>query len=115
MNSNRILKAILLLNLFLITSCASTKLVAPDLEVIYTKKNRNVGGVVVYNPHGLSALVNSRKSHAMTRMRTACLPAAYEVIKEEIKKVAEANAKYKGNPELFAGRTVKFLEFECVQ
>jgi hypothetical protein len=112
MNCKNIVKILLLLNLI---SCASTKLVAPDLEVIYTQRNRNVGGVVVYNPHGLSTLVNARKSHAMTRMRTVCLPAAYEVTKEDMRRVSDENKKYKGNPELFAGRMVKFLEYKCIR
>jgi hypothetical protein len=63
----------------------------------------------------MSTLVNSRKSKAMTRMRSVCLPSAYEIVKEEMKKISEANQKYKGNPELFAGRTVKFLEYKCIQ
>jgi|SaaInlStandDraft_2_1057019.scaffolds.fasta_scaffold152191_1 hypothetical protein len=115
MITNRIFKILTILNLFVVGSCASSKLVAPDLELIYTKKNKNVGGVVVYNPHGLSNVVNSRKSHALTRMRTACLPSAYEVIKEQIKKIAEVNTKYKGDLELFAGRTAKFLEYRCIR
>lgn len=109
------MKKIFILLPFLLASCASTKLVAPDLEVIYTRKNKNVGGVVVYNPHGLKMLVNSRKSKAMTRMRNVCLPAPYEITKEEIKSVAEADRQYKGNPELLAGRTAKFIEFQCIR
>ncbi len=106
---------LLILSALLISSCASTKLIAPDLEVIYTKNKKNTGGIVVYNPHGISLLVNSRKSAAMARMRKACSPAPYEIIKEELKKVSELNQKYKGAPELIAGRTVKRLEYKCIQ
>ncbi|MBT7609979.1 MAG: hypothetical protein HN576_09495 [Bacteriovoracaceae bacterium] len=107
-------KFIFFIFLLKLVSCASTKLIAPDLEVIYTNKNKNVGGIVVYNPHGLSTLANARKSEAMTRMRTVCLPAAYEVTKEKMRRVSNVNKKYKGNPELFTGRMVKFLEYSCI-
>lgn len=103
-----------LLLLFLFVSCASTKFVAPDLEVIYTKDGKPIGGVVVYNHNGLEQLVTQRRGKALKRMREACAPGVYRIVKETVQKPSERDSKYEGNMEVFAGRKVKFIDYECV-
>ncbi|MCO4795194.1 MAG: hypothetical protein KC493_15865 [Bacteriovoracaceae bacterium] len=100
--------------LFFIVSCASTKFVAPDLEVIHTRDGKSIGGVVVYNHNGIKQLVVQRKGQAIKRMRHACSPGAYRIVKETIQKPSDRDPKYKGNMEIFSGRKVKFIDYECV-
>ena len=108
------LKVFLPLAFILITSCATTKFIAPKLEEIHTKKGKNVGGIVVYNPHGIQRLVQARRNSAISRMREVCDPGVFKIVKEKTAKPGERNPKYKGNVEIFAGRNVRFVNYKCV-
>jgi len=107
----------LLISLLFLTSCASTtKGVAPDLELINTKKGKSVSGVVVYNPHGLNQLVSMRRNKAVSRIRKVCHPYPYRITKEETARPASRSEKYKNtNVHLLTGRTVRFVDFDCVR
>ena len=86
---------------------------APELEVIHTKDGKNVGGVVVYNPHGIEQLVRARRNSAISRIREVCDPGTFKITKEETAKPGDRNPKYQGNAEIFAGRSVRFLDYKC--
>jgi hypothetical protein len=105
------------LSLVFLTSCSSiTRGVAPDLEVIYTKKGKNHAGVVVYNPHGLKQLVSMRRNKAITRVRKVCHPYPYRITQEETVKPSVRSSKYENtNIQLVTGRTVRFIDFNCVK
>jgi hypothetical protein len=106
-----------LLSLSLLAGCGShsaTDIVAPKLEVIVTKDNKNIGGTVVYNPHGLEQLVNARRNSAMMRMREICGNGHYKITQEETAKPEERDATYEGNPSLLTGSSVRFVDFDCV-
>ena len=114
MENTRMKKISLLLILGLFSSCSSTtKLAAPELEVVETKDGRVVGGVVVYNPHGLKQLVDARRNQAFKRMREVCQPLTFRITNEENAKPEEKNKKYSGNITAITGNTVRFVEYRC--
>lgn len=100
--------------LFTLSSCSTTSLVAPDLEKIRQKDGKNTGGVVVYNPHGLKQLVEARRNQAFKRMRAVCDPKTFEITNEENDLPEKRNPKYKDNITSLTGKTVRFIEFNCV-
>lgn len=97
-------------------SCASpnVKVLAPELEKIYTKKGENIGGIVVYNPHGPERLENARRNQAKSRMREICGEKSFSITKEENARPAERVEKYRNQPELLGGRTIRFIDFKCI-
>lgn len=100
--------------LFLLSSCATTKLAAPDLEVVESKDGKVVGGTVVYNSLGLEQIVDQRRNQAFKRMRDLCEPRGYKITKEETNTPASRNAKYgEGNSKLITGSKVRFVDFKC--
>lgn len=109
--SKKILSA--LLATLLLSSCSTTKLAAPDLEVIETEDGRVVGGTTVYNPHGIKQLIDARRNQAFKRMREVCQPLTFRIVKEENAKPSARNKKYSGNITTVTGNTVRFLDYRC--
>lgn len=105
---------ILSLLVFTLSSCSTTSLVAPDLEKVHQEDGTNTGGVVVYNPHGLKQLVEARRNQAFKRMRAVCDPNTFEITNEENDRPEKRNPKYKDNITSLTGKTVRFVEFNCV-
>lgn len=108
-------KTLILSILFLFASCSTTSFVAPELEKVYQDDGQNSGGVVVYNPHGLKQLVEARRNQAFKRMRAVCKPLTFEIINEENDQPENRNPKYKENVSSLTGKTVRFVEYECVE
>lgn len=108
-------KTLLLSTLLLLFSCSTTSLVAPDLEEVYRDDGKNTGGVVVYNPHGLKQLVDARRNQAFKRMRAVCKPLTFEITNEENDRPENRNPKYKDNITNLTGKTIRFVEFDCVE
>lgn len=99
----------------LISGCASTtKGIAPELEVILTKKGKNVGGTVVYNPYGIDQLTKMRRNKAVSRMRAVCHPTPFKIVKEETLAPEDRKEKYGGNMKVLIGSKVRFIDFECI-
>ncbi|ATH08677.1 hypothetical protein BIY24_12180 [Halobacteriovorax marinus] len=96
------------------SGCGSvTKGIAPELEIILTKKGRNVGGTVVYNPYGIEHLTKMRRNKAIARMRSVCHPAPYKIVNEETLAPEERKEKYSGNMKVLMGKKIRFIDFEC--
>ena len=110
------MKLLLLISLSaIISSCGSNaRNIAPDLEFILTKKGKNVGGTVIYNPYGIEQLVRMRRNKAVSRMRSTCHPQPYKIIKEETAAPESRNEKYAGNMKAIMGSKVRFIDYECV-
>jgi len=108
-------KCLLFSLLFILFSCSTTSLVAPDLEKVYQEDGQNSGGVVVYNPHGLKQLVEARRNQAFKKMRSVCRPQTFEILNEENDKPQNRNEKYKDNITNLTGNTVRFVEYKCVE
>ncbi len=110
-------KISIIASLLVLASCAATtRGVAPDLEITNTKKGKAIGGIVVYNPHGLKQLVSMRRNKAISRIRTACHPYPFRIKNEETAKPSAYSDKYKGtNVHLLTGRTIRFVNFNCVK
>lgn len=105
----------LLLFTAIFTGCASTtKGIAPELEVILTKKGKNIGGTVVYNPYGIEQLTKMRRNKAISRIRAVCHPTPFKIINEETLAPEERKEKYAGNMKLLIGTKVRFIDFECI-
>lgn len=98
---------------FFLSSCSTTKLAAPDLEVIETEDGRIVGGTTVYNPHGIKQLIDARRNQAFKRMREVCQPLTFRITKEENAKPSDRNKKYSGNITTVTGNTVRFIDYRC--
>ncbi|OUR96490.1 hypothetical protein A9Q84_09070 [Halobacteriovorax marinus] len=99
----------------IISGCGSmTKGIAPELEVINTRKGKHMGGTVVYNPYGIEQLTKMRRNKAISRMRSACHPAPHRIVNEETLAPEERNEKYGGNMKAFMGSKVRFIDFECI-
>jgi len=97
------------------SGCGSiVKSIAPDLEVINTRKGKSVGGTVVYNPYGIEQLTRMRRNKAVSRMRTACHPAPFKIVKEETLPPEERVEKYSGNMKAIMGSKVRFIDFDCI-
>lgn len=96
------------------TNHSLTDMMAPKLEEIIEKDGKNHAGVVVYNPHGIDQLTKARRNKALMRAREVCNPRNYQITKEIVQKPEERDARYKGNPELFAGGSLMFVEFDCI-
>lgn len=106
---------LLLLATAFISACSSiTSGIAPELEVILTKKGKNIGGTVVYNPYGIEHLTKMRRNKAIARMRSVCHPTPFKIVKEETLAPEEKKEKYGGNMKVFIGSKVRFIDYECV-
>ncbi len=100
--------------LVLLSSCATTKFAAPDLEVIESQNGKVVGGTVVYNALGLEQIVDQRRNQAFKRMRDVCKPQGYKITKEETNTAASRNPKYgENNSKLVTGTKIRFVDFKC--
>ena len=99
-----------------LSSCAFMNGVAPDLEIILTKKSKVIGGTVVYNPLGIQALVSRRRESALSRIRKVCQKSPYNIIKEETTLATNRNEDYKGDHmSIFASKKLRFVDYECVR
>lgn len=101
--------------LVIMSACSTTSFVAPDLEKVYQDNGSNTGGVVVYNPHGLKQLVEARRNQAFKRMRSVCKPQTFEIVNEENDRPENRDKKYNENITNLTGKTIRFIEFKCVE
>lgn len=106
----------LLVIIGLFSACSTTRMAAPDLEKTITdSEGTNTGGIVVYNPHGVKQLVEARRNQAFKRMRKVCDPLIFDITDEENDVPENRNPKYKDNITAVTGKTVRFIEFRCVE
>ena len=106
-----ILLTTLLLSLY---SCAGHDIQAlnTSYEKTYTQQGRNIGGFVVYNPHGLKQLTDARRNKAISRVREVCSGQTYQITGEKNQMIAERLPKHP-QPDPLGGRPLRFIDFIC--
>lgn len=97
--------------IILFSSCSSQ--MTGELEKRHLHNGTEKSGTVVYNPHGVSALVNDRRKDAIHRIYEYCGPSGYSITKEEIVEPRERDPKYNGVADKLNIKTLSFVDFAC--
>lgn len=92
-----------------LSSCA-TQISGTDSGPNAPKSDKPGFGVVAYNPDGMTALVESRRGNALSRIVDVCGSNEYKITKEETREPKEGESE---DFATFGASRLTYLSFQC--